>query len=287
LTQILTYITGLSGGGLVTVGALTGNNFSTIAELTKAVNFSTDYLAGPNGNQTEYFTTIFENAGAKAEEGFPVSITDIFGQFFGTYLPEAKKFANFSDTALNGTAFSAHDAPMPLVLLAEVVPGLSPEIGGILYPGNNATNGFNLTVWEVSPLYFGNWAGGRAQAFFPTKYLGTNMSEGKPTSDQCFVGFDKLTFIQGSTGTAFNFYFIDGWYNIPLFAKRAISRLLGRQSSGGDIVVPADQEDSPDVILVNQTASNFGTSFSDALWATYPNPFNNLKDVPTMVRIEP
>ena len=94
---------------------------------------------------------------------------------------------------------------MPLMSLAEVVPGLSPNIGGILYPGNNATNGFNLTAYEISPFYFGSWAGGRVQAFFPTKYLGTNMSDGKPTSDQCFVGFDKLSFVQGSTANAFNF----------------------------------------------------------------------------------
>jgi len=280
LTQLLSYLTGLSGGGAVTVAALSANNFSSTEELTKAVNFSVNYVVGPDGNATEYQTNIFENVGAKAEAGFPVSATDAFGQFWSTYLNEDWMFGNFSDVAANGTSFTAHEGPMPLVSFAEVLPGYSPQVHGIFYPGNNGTNGFELTAYEISPFYFGSWAGGRVQAFMPTKYLGTNMSDGKPTSDQCFVGFDKMTFVQGTTATAFNFWFIDDWYGIPLFAKRALSRLWRRQSD--DIQVPPDQEDNPLVEIVNQTATYFNESFGDAMYAIYPNPFNNLKNAPYM-----
>jgi lysophospholipase len=60
------------------------NNFTTIDNIKKATNFSTSYAAGPDGNQTEFFNTIFDNTGAKDEAGFPVSVADTFGQFWGT-----------------------------------------------------------------------------------------------------------------------------------------------------------------------------------------------------------
>jgi lysophospholipase len=102
------------------------------------------------------------------------------------------------------------------------------------------------------------------------------MNRGVPqANDSCVTGFDKFTFVQGSTANAFNFWFIDAWYNIPLFAKRSLQAFgfNRRQSSSGGIVIPADQADSPLVQLVNGTASNFEQTFNDSLWATYPNPF--------------
>ena len=165
--------------------------------------------------------------------------------------------------------------PMPIISLAEVIPGKSPEIGGMMYPGNNDTNGFKLTSYEVTPFEFGSWLGGRVQGFFPTKWLGTKMAKGKPQTKTCVQGFDKMTFIQGSTATAFNFWFIDGWFGIPLFAKRAPEMIgLSKKQQGGDSIrVPSGQENNPQVELVNETASYFGNTFNQSLWATYPNPF--------------
>lgn len=167
---------------------------------------------------------------------------------------------------------------MPIMVLSEVVPGESPEIGRIMFPGRNSTNGFNLTSYEVNPYEFGSWLGGRVQAFFPTRYLGTNMSDGTAQNDsQCVQGFDKLTFIQGSTTDAYNAYLIDAFYKIPIFTKRWVG-LEARQSSSDDIPIPKGQEQNPLVEIVNQTASNFGQSFNASLWATYPNPFANYND---------
>ncbi|KXH45937.1 lysophosphoplipase A [Colletotrichum simmondsii] len=273
LTQVLSYITGLSGGGALTVSTLAANDFISISALRKQINFTVDYTLGPDGNITTYLTDIFENVGAKAETGLPVSVADAFGQFWATYLPENSTYGNYSDLALSGTVFSSGEAPMPIIALSEVIPGQSPTIGGIMWPGRNNTNGFNLTSYEVTPFEFGSWRGGRIQAFMPTMYLGTSMSNGTAqNSSECVQGFDKFTFIQGSTADAFDAWFIDDWYDTPIFAKRALQ--TGPPNTS--VIVPPPQfEDDGRVILVNQTAESFNQTFNESLWATYPNPFAN------------
>ena len=245
------------------------------------INYATNYLVGPTGNATEYYDELFENAGAKAELGFPVSVTDILGQTFRQFLPESWRYKSYSDIAEPNHAFTLGTGPMPIISLAEVIPGQSPNISGIMYPVNPSSSDLiNITSYEVTPFEFGSWIGGRVQAFFPTKWLGSAMRKGKPQAkDSCVSGFDKVTFIQGSTSNAFNFWFIDAWYGVPLFAKRSVEQLLSRrQSSGDEIVIPPGQEDNPLVQLVNDTASEFEMSFSDAMWAKYPNPFQGYSE---------
>lgn len=279
IVQILMYISGLSGGGAVTVSTIASNNFTTLDGIRQAVNFSINYEVGPTGNATEYFDNIFENAGAKAEAGFIVSVGDTFGQFWANYLNPNGTYANYSDLAQPGSAFSAGEAPMPIIALSEVVPGVSPSRGGILYPadGNNLTNGFNITSFEVTPYEFGSWAGGRVQAFMPTQYLGTAMTNGSAqNSSSCAVAFDKFLFVQGSTTNAFCAWFLDDFYNMPIFAKRSLEK---RQAALPETVtIPRGQESNGQVQLVNETASNFGTTFSEAMYAAYPNPFENYNE---------
>ncbi|KAJ3528097.1 hypothetical protein NM208_g10373 [Fusarium decemcellulare] len=291
LTQVLSYITGLSGGGAVTVSLLAANNFTTTEDLVKATNFSTSYASGPDGNQDEFFKDIFENTGAKAEAGFPVSVADTFGQFWGTWVPEEQLFSNYSDIAANGTAFNLGDAPMPILAFAEVIPGKSPEIGKLMYPGFNSTNGFNLTAYEVTPFEFGSWLGGRVQAFINTRYLGTAISKGKAqNTSECVQGFDKLTLMQGTTANAFTAWFIDSFYGVPVFAKRDLEKRQQVNPDINDIPIPADQESNELVELVNQTAKYFDLTFNESLWATYPNPFedynNEMKDVSELLLVD-
>ncbi|KAF0642659.1 hypothetical protein FPSE5266_05568 [Fusarium pseudograminearum] len=291
LTQLLSYITGLSGGGAVTVSLLAANNFTTTDDIQKATNFSTSYAEGPDGNQTDFFNTIFENAGAKDEAGFPVSVADTFGQFWGTWLPEDQLFSNYSGIANNGTAFALGDAPMPILCFAEVVPGKSPEIGKLMYPTLNTSNLFNLTAYEVTPYEFGSWAGGRVQAFISTKYLGTSMSDGKPQNrSECVEGFDKLTLMQGTTTNAFTAWFIDSFYGVPIFAKRWLEKRQKANPDINDVPIPDDEYDNPLVELVNQTALYFDLTFNQSLWATYPNPFedynDDMKDVSELLLID-
>ncbi|KAM5347248.1 hypothetical protein ACJ41O_010253 [Fusarium nematophilum] len=281
LTQVLSYVTGLSGGGAITVAILAANNFTTTAEILKATNFSASYIEGPAGNSSDFFKGIFENTGAKAEAGFPVSVADTFGQFWGTWLPEDMIFSDYSDIAAPGTAFEIGDAPMPIMVLSEVIPGESPEIGKIMYPGFNRTNGFNLTSYEVTPFEFGSWLGGRVQGFMPTEWLGTAMSNDKVQNrSQCVRGFDKLTLMQGTTANAFNAWFIDSFYGIPVFAKRGLQKRQDPSppSDINDIPIPSDQQDNPQVQLVNETAEFFDLTFNESLWATFPNPFQDYNE---------
>jgi lysophospholipase len=245
--------------------------------MNQNVNYTVDYTAGPSGNQSEFIGGIFENVGAKAEAGFPISVTDAFGQFWANYIPEDWMFKNYSEIASDGSVFSEGDGPMPIIVLTEVIPGQSPEIGNIMYPGNNATNGFNITSYEVTPLEFGSWAGGRIQAFIPTEYLGTTMSNGSAAnSSECARGFDKFTFIQGSTANAYPAWFIDAFYDIPIFAKRGLE--ARQDDNSNDIPIPPDQEGNPLVQLVNGTAENFNQTFNESMWATYPNPFQGYNE---------
>ncbi|KAM0084035.1 hypothetical protein ACKRZS_003756 [Fusarium odoratissimum] len=279
LTQLFSYITGLSGGGAVTVSLLAANNFTTTDGVKKASNFSLDYSSGPDGNQTAFFTTIFENMGAKDESGFPVSVADTFGQFWGTWLPEDRVYSNYSDIASKNTAFTLGDAPMPIVCFAEVIPGKSPEIGKLMYPGFNESERFNLTAYEVTPFEFGSWVGGRVQAFIQTKFLGTSMSEGRPQNkSECVQGFDKLTLMQGTTANAFTAWFIDSFYGIPVFAKRWLEKRQKVNPDINDIPIPKDQYDNPLVQLTNMTAEYFDLTFNESLWATYPNPFEDYNE---------
>ncbi|KAH7326495.1 lysophosphoplipase A [Stachybotrys elegans] len=280
LGQILYYLTGLSGGGAVTVAILAANDFSTTEHILRTTNFSIDYETGPTGNDTEYFENIFQTVGSKAEQNFPVSVADVFGQWWGVWLPENATFMSWSHVARRGTAFESGQAPMPIVVLAEVIPGTSPEIGGLMYPGRNSTNGFDLTSYEVTPFKFGSWLGGRIQAFFPTEWLGTAVNNGTVQNrSECVQGFDQIGFIQGSTANAFTAYLIDDFYNIPVFAKRSLQGALEtRQSDTGDVRIPPGQEDNPFVQLVGQVASVFNQTFNESLWATYPNPFENYNE---------
>ena len=140
-----------------------------------------------------------------------------------------------------------------------MIPGTSPEIKKIMYPDIS-----NAAEYEQTPFEFGNWLGGRVQAFFPTKFLGSSMNNGKPSNPkECVNGFDKITFGQGTTGNAWNFWFIDDWYDIPLFYKR-------------DIPVPSSAKKDPQVELVDEIAKTFKQTFNDSIWAWYPNPFKNL-----------
>ncbi|KAJ4387370.1 hypothetical protein N0V93_007961 [Gnomoniopsis smithogilvyi] len=285
IAQSLTYLTGLSGGGFLTVSTLASNQFNTIDDIRKAVNFSEDYTTGPSGDQADYIEDSISNAVAKQESGFPVSITDIFGQWLGTYLPEGWKNNSFSDLARLNTSFSNGTGPMPILGLAEVIPGRSPKISNILYPGRNSTNGFNLTEYEVTPFEFGSWYGGRVQGFMPLEWLGSAMRKGTPSGRMCVTDFDRFTFLQGSTANAWNIWLIQDFDGTELFAKRDSPRvpeagLLPRQDVGApdDVIIPLSKDDDFQAIFLNTTADALGQSFNDTLWAWVPNPFEDYND---------
>ncbi|KAI9833172.1 MAG: hypothetical protein M1819_003795 [Sarea resinae] len=293
IVQILSYLTGLSGGGGYTVVPLASNNFSTVADLLTKGNYTANYETGPTGNSTSYFEGIFEELGSKAEEGFTISTGDVLGRFFSNFLAPEWRYRDFSNIATFANhSFALGLGPMPIVTLVEVINGSSSSYDGVLYPGSNSSILNHLSNYELSPFEFGNWIGGRAEGFMPTQYIGTTMLNGSVANiSECVTGFDKMSFVQGSTSDAFNIYLITNFSNssLELFAKRddpAWSPLEKRKTSSsaaaptspqpisfGGISVPSGDENSGYLELVEQIASNFNQTVEESLWATYPNPF--------------
>ena len=82
LAQCLTYITGLSGGSIA-VSTLAGNDYPTLAQLVPTWNSTVNVFTGTNvSNINNYYGSIFETVGQKAEMGFNVSLSDILGRLF-------------------------------------------------------------------------------------------------------------------------------------------------------------------------------------------------------------
>lgn len=102
------------------------------------------------------------------------------------------------ETMLSGVAeltnFEDHEMPFPMWQAPQGTPN-DIEFFGIKIPF------YNATMYEWNPLEFGAWQG--ISSFFPTKYLGTKMSDGKPV-DQCIVGFDRAGFMLGLAADAAN-----------------------------------------------------------------------------------
>lgn len=59
----------------------------------------------------------------------------------------------------------------------------------------------SATVYEISPLEFGSYDPQLA-TFFPTEYLGSGLSKGKPVS-KCVKGFDNAGFVLGTSSMLF------------------------------------------------------------------------------------
>lgn len=250
------------------------NNFTAVEDIRRTANFSVPYDTGPTRDKHHFYENILSKGNTKVDTGFAVTVADIFGQFWGIWLPENQTHGNWSDLASADTALTLGKAPMPIVTFSEVVPGVSPEIDGIMSPGLNATNGFNLTSYEISPYEFGSWAGGRVQAFMPTKYLGTAMSNGSAANEsQCVKGFDKYTFIQGTTADAFPGSLIDVLGELNVFSKRQAA-----PRSDLDLDIPTADTDNSKVRLVRLTAQHYGQTFNESLWGTCPNPFQDYNE---------
>ena len=103
---------------------------------------------------------------------------------------------------------------MPLV----VADGRAPD--EILIPSNT-------TVFEFTPWEFGSFDP-TIDGFVPTRYLGTNFSDGRvKDGDRCVRGFDNAGFVMGTSSSLFNqgLLRLNG-SNIPAVFKNALSSVL-------------------------------------------------------------
>lgn len=121
----------------------------------------------------------------------------------------------------------------------------------------------NATLYEFTPFEFGSWDGNQT-FFFPTRYLGTNMTSGKPSdSKKCVTRFDSMPFIAGTTSNFFNRALADQ-------VRHANTSQVGSKLSGIEGKSSERVDKFKKAILgdINE---------DDQTFAPYPNPFKGFQ----------
>ena len=167
LAQVSTYYAGLSGGG-APIGGLAMSNYSTVQQILDAGtylgNISASAITYDNSTvQSELFNSYINQIALKAEQGFNVSVTDLFSFIFiteflynGSYPGNpVPLFGRTWSDIQSYPSFSEGLYPMPIIMAAEVVtPGI-PNVTtsyGVLYPAPNSTNASLATIVSLSAI---------------------------------------------------------------------------------------------------------------------------------------
>lgn len=127
-----------------------------------------------------------------------------------------------------------------------------------------AVPSYNNTIVEWNAFEFGAWGG--PESFFPTKYLGTKMSDGKPVDDKCIVGYDRVSFLLGAAADAINFWQIEVDSNgtVGSWAKHKRSETVDWAPISFPAAVMSAMESG--FLALNYT-------LPEAAFASVPNPF--------------
>nr|OQO31906.1 hypothetical protein B0A51_01101 [Rachicladosporium sp. CCFEE 5018] len=197
--QALTYHAGLSGGAWF-LSSLSGNNWPTVSYLRDNLweqAFQNSLLLPANilstSAATEY-ALITTDIGSKQAANYDVSVVDPYGRLLSyqllqgpdggvaTYMSSLATFSNFTNYNVPYTVITALGA---LVSKGQCAPPL------------------NATQYEFGPYEFGSWDAG-VSAFTQTKYLGSNLSNGKPVVPAvCTAQYDNLGYIFGTSSDVF------------------------------------------------------------------------------------
>lgn len=207
LLQSATYLSGLSGGSWL-VGSLYTNNFTAVSEIIAQDSttdnsgslwqFGNSIFEGPDEGGVQlfdsvgYYASLVSDTGDKDDAGFNVTITDYWGRALSYQLVNASNggpeytFSSIADQSW----FSEGTVPLPLIVADARAPGQA------VVSSNSTVYTFN--PWELGsddPSVFG---------FAPLKYVGSNFTNGSPTTDQCVTGFDNVGFVMGTSSSLFN-----------------------------------------------------------------------------------
>ena len=156
LLQATTYLAGLSGGSWL-VGSLFMNNFTTVGALQAETSgsvweFGNSILEGPDKggiqllDTAQYYSALRDDVDAKANAGFELTITDIWGRALSFQLINATNGGpayTWSSIALTEN-FQNGSTPFPIAISDERAPG---EI--LIAP--------NTTIYEFNPYEMGSW----------------------------------------------------------------------------------------------------------------------------------
>ncbi|TGJ87776.1 hypothetical protein E0Z10_g898 [Xylaria hypoxylon] len=234
LLQASTYLSGLSGGGWL-VGSIFANNFSTIPQLRDGEDgsalwqFSRNILKGPKDsglsilNTAEYWNDIADQVNDKRDAGYAISLTDYWSRALSYQLINDRDGGpsyTFSSIA-DADQFIAADTPMPILVADERHPG-------------ETVVALNSTVFEFNPWETGSFDP-TIFGFAPTKYVGSNFSNGAvPDDGHCVRGFDQFGYVMGTSSSLFNQILLQNISDssLPNFITDAITSIL--QSIGED-----------------------------------------------------
>jgi lysophospholipase len=183
----------------------------------------------------EYFSNLADTVSNKADAPgeFNTSLTDYYGRGLSFQLINASDGApayTFSSIQ-DDNSFGNGEAPMPILVADERSPG-------------DKLISLNATVFEFNPFEMGSFDP-TTFGFAPTKYLGSNFSNGQLPQDQgCIAGFDNLGFVMGTSSSLFNQIFLNiGSLGLPDFLQNTITGILG--SIGEDNNDIADYTPNP------------------------------------------
>ncbi|KAI3402476.2 PLB2 [Candida oxycetoniae] len=224
--QSSNYISGLSGGAWL-VGSLVSNNLVTIDQilsqdiLWNTVNSILDYYDNLV-EELEMWIEIALQVESKQLNGFTISITDFWGRALSyqllPFFPQEAAGFPFSNV-VQLPVFQNYYSPFPIL----VADGREP---------NTTIVNSNSTVFELTPYEIGS-RDPSLGSFVQTKYLGTELDNGVPSSSssssssRCINGFDNTGFFIGTSSSLFNdiLLTIDQDY-IPEFLQKIIEEIL-------------------------------------------------------------
>ena len=240
--QGLTYESGLSGGSWF-LSSLAGNNWPTVSSLRDGLweqAFQNSLLVPANLLSTSgltFYAAITADLAAKQAAGYDTTIVDPYGRLlsyqllYGTDGGVGVELSGL--TSLSN--FKAHNVPYPIIITTTDFPEK-----GQCYPTIDGP------IFEFHPYEYGSWDQG-VSAFANTKYMGTNMNNGKPVaSSKCTQRYDNIGYVFGTSADVFN-------------------------GVCGTIAPSNNTADLPGVLegLVTQTH----VAQADDIFGIYPNPF--------------
>lgn len=200
LLQSSTYLAGLSGGNWLTT-TLAWNNWTSVQDIIDNITVENSIWDIDNSlfsisemANSSIWTDIANDVKAKQDAGFNVTLADLWGRALAyNFFPDLYHGgAGYTwSTLRDSEVFKNAEMPFPIT------------VADGRYPGTTVIS-LNATVFEFNPFEMGSWDP-TLNSFTDVKYLGTNVSNGKPIdAGQCVAGFDNAGFVLGTSATLFN-----------------------------------------------------------------------------------
>lgn len=231
-------------GGAWFLSSFSGNNWPTVSSLRDGLweaAFQNSLLLPANILASDEYAEIAVDLTAKEVAGFDNTIVDPYGRLLSYQLLYGEDGGdNIRLSSLTGFSnFTGYNVPYPIITTL----GVDNSYSGQCEPTLNATQ------YEFHPYEYGSWDSG-VKAFAQTKYMGSSLANGQPTTaGKCIVDYDNIGYVFGTSSDIFP----------------GVCSVITPSTSGNS------QLSNVLEALVNKTKQ---PTFQD-LFGIYPNPFYN------------